>query len=53
VGDFPLLGGIAPLKDFWEDSLCWFCLVRRLKFVLLWPAIAFVFWGAVDFAKGI
>jgi|SRR5882762_1235389 len=50
---FPILGGIVPLKDFWPDSSCWLCFVRWLKVILLWLAIVSIFWGTIDFFRGI
>lgn len=50
---FPTLIGILPVKEVYEDNANWYRIVRWSKVIVLWAAVGFVFWGAVDFARAI
>ncbi len=50
---FPVLAGILPVKEFGHNNTRWYGFLRWLKFVFLWLAVAFIGWGAVDFARAI
>ncbi len=50
---FPILVGILPVKEFRENSLRWYSIVRWSKFVLLWVAVGFIFYGVILFARAI
>jgi len=50
---FPILLGILPVKEFRKNNLRWYSIVRWCKFVLLWVALFFIFWGVILFAWSI
>jgi hypothetical protein len=50
---FPILLGIAPLKEFREDNASWYGFLRWMKFLALWTAIGFIAWGAIDFVRAL
>lgn len=50
---FPILVGILPVKEFRENSLRWYGIVRCSKFALLWVAVGFIFYGVILFARSI
>jgi hypothetical protein len=50
---FPTLIGVLPVKEVYEDSAKWYRIVRWSKVIVLWVAVALIFWGAVDFARAI
>jgi len=50
---FPALACVLPVKEFRPETPGWLTFVRRLKFVLLWAALAFGGIGAGWFLKAI
>ncbi len=50
---YPVLLAILPVKEFRENNLRWYRIIRISKFVLLWIAIACIFFGARQFAHAI
>ena len=50
---YPVLVAILPLKEFRENNLSWYRFIRILKFILIWIAILFIFFGARNFSSAI
>jgi hypothetical protein len=46
---FPILIGILPVKEMNWGSPLWYQIVRWSKVVLLWAAIVFIVFGAMQF----
>jgi hypothetical protein len=50
---FFVLVAILPAKEFRENNLSWYHIIRWLKVVLLWAALICIFWGAIKFIHAI
>ena len=50
---FFVLVAILPVKEFRENNLSWYHIIRWLKVALLWAALACIFWGALQFIHAI
>jgi hypothetical protein len=50
---YPVLLGILPVKEFKQDSLLWFQIIRWSKFILLWIATLLIFAGTYWFVRGL
>jgi len=50
---WPVLLGIVPLKEFRENSMTWYRIVRTTKVLLLWLAAIFILLGLYQFGHGI
>src|ERR1700735_4078936 len=48
---FPILLGIAPVKDLRDNNTRWYNFLRWAKFYAVWAAIICIGWGAVDFTR--
>jgi hypothetical protein len=46
---FPMLAGIAPLKEFRPKSYRWYNAVRYFKTTLLWISILLIAFGVAEF----
>jgi hypothetical protein len=49
----PTLLGIVPLKEICEANDRWYRIIRQFKVLTLLVAIAFILWGAVNFARAV
>ena len=53
VALFPILLGIVPVKEFKENNLEWYRVIRKAKVVLLWSAIVVIGYGVLQFFNAI